>query len=141
MSLQQLENVDMKLYRPIGLTELHLIAQSGWRAFPPRLEWQPIFYPVLNPTYAIQIAERWNTPDEFSGYCGFVTEFDVDDAFVARYPVQTVGDADLHHELWVPAAELDEFNAHIVGQIRVIQSFYGEKFAGMIDPVSQLPEW
>lgn len=129
----------MKLYRPIGLTELKLIAQQDWRAFPPRLEWQPIFYPVLNATYACQIAERWNTPDEFSGYCGFVTEFDVDDDFIARYPVQTVGDATLHLELWIPSEDMALFNQHLIGQIRVIERFYGEKFAGTIDPVTKLP--
>ncbi|HEV2482639.1 MAG TPA: hypothetical protein VGS79_23400 [Puia sp.] len=40
----------IKLYRPVGLKELELIRLSGWREFPPRLEWQPIFYPVLNET-------------------------------------------------------------------------------------------
>lgn len=37
----------MTLYRPVGLAELELIAAAGWRAYPPRLAWQPIFYPVL----------------------------------------------------------------------------------------------
>ena len=46
----------MTLFRPVGLKELELIAESGWRAFPPRLEWQPFFYPVLNVEYAEQIA-------------------------------------------------------------------------------------
>jgi len=44
------------LYRPVGPKELALIEASGWRAFPPRLPEQPIFYPVLNEDYAIQIA-------------------------------------------------------------------------------------
>jgi ADP-ribosylglycohydrolase len=35
------------LYRPVGPKELGLIRASGWRAFPPRLPEQPIFYPVL----------------------------------------------------------------------------------------------
>ncbi|MBC8141560.1 MAG: ADP-ribosylation/crystallin J1, partial [Armatimonadetes bacterium] len=35
------------LYRPVGQRELDLIAASGYRAFPPRLPEQPIFYPVL----------------------------------------------------------------------------------------------
>lgn len=70
----------MKLYRPVGLKELQLIVESGFTAFPPRLAQQPIFYPVLNFTYAEQIAERWNTTDALSGYVGFVTEFEVNDA-------------------------------------------------------------
>jgi hypothetical protein len=36
------------LYRPIGPAELELIAATGFRAFPPRLPDQPIFYPVTN---------------------------------------------------------------------------------------------
>ncbi|MBX6316429.1 MAG: hypothetical protein IRY99_26480, partial [Isosphaeraceae bacterium] len=44
------------LYRPVGPVELALIEATGWRAFPPRLPEQPIFYPVLNEAYARQIA-------------------------------------------------------------------------------------
>jgi hypothetical protein len=44
------------LYRPVGPKELKLIADTGYRAFPPRLPEQPIFYPVLNEEYATQIA-------------------------------------------------------------------------------------
>lgn len=36
----------------------------------------------------------------------------------------------MHKELWVPAEELDEFNRHIIGQIRVIEEYYGEKYEG-----------
>src|SRR5262249_22495793 len=43
----------LSLYRPVGPKELALIEQSGFSAFPPRLPWQPIFYPVLNEEYAI----------------------------------------------------------------------------------------
>ena len=31
------------LFRPVGPKELALIEASGYRAFPPRLCWQPIF--------------------------------------------------------------------------------------------------
>lgn len=33
------------LYRPIGPAELELIADAGFKKFPPRLPEQPIFYP------------------------------------------------------------------------------------------------
>lgn len=107
------------LFRPVGPKELELIAASGWREFPPRLPEQPIFYPVLNEDYAVQIARDWNVPD--SG-AGFVTRFRVNAEFVARYPVKTVGAA-VHQELWVPAEELAEFNRNIVGLIEVIAEF------------------
>ena len=81
----------MILYRPIGVQELALIAESGYTAFPPRLPEQPIFYPVLNQRYAAEIAQKWNTRDPASGFRGYVTRFEVEDGFLARYPVQTVG--------------------------------------------------
>jgi hypothetical protein len=45
----------MQLHRPVGIHELRLIAASGWTAFPPRLPGQPIFYPVLDEGYAVQV--------------------------------------------------------------------------------------
>jgi hypothetical protein len=114
------------LYRPVGQTEMDLIAASGYKKFPPRLEWQPIFYPVLNQAYAEQIALEWNTKDAFSGYAGYVTAFDLPASYLEQFPVQNVG-GDIHNELWVPAEQLDEFNNHIVGEIRVVSSFFGEK--------------
>src|SRR5215468_7842930 len=48
------------LYRPVGTKELELIERSGFRAFPPRLPEQPIFYPVLTEAYAARIARDWN---------------------------------------------------------------------------------
>lgn len=112
----------MILYRPVGENELALIAESGYSEFPPRLPEQPIFYPVLNRKYAEEIAGKWNTRDKNSGYKGYVTEFEVDDDYISRYEVQTVG-ASYHQELWIPAEELTEFNSHIIGKIRVIKEY------------------
>jgi hypothetical protein len=109
----------LTLYRPVGPDELKLIEESGFREFPPRLPDQPIFYPVLNEGYAIQIARDWNV--KASG-AGFVTRFEVDAEFAARYPVQVVGGRQ-HEELWVPAEELAEFNRHLLGTIEVIGEF------------------
>lgn len=108
------------LYRPVGPKELELIEGSGWKAFPPRLEWQPIFYPVMNEEYAIQIARDWNVKESGSG---FVTRFVVHTDYLSKFDVQNVGGF-THNELWVPAEELEEFNSHIVGQIEVTQSFF-----------------
>jgi hypothetical protein len=107
------------LYRPVGPKELSLIEESGWREFPPRLPGQPIFYPVLNEEYAVEIARDWNVKDSGSG---FVTRFAVNSEFLARFPVQVVGGS-RHQELWVPAEELDELNRHIVGPIELFASF------------------
>jgi hypothetical protein len=115
------------LYRPVGKKEFDLVKEPGFRRFPPRLEWQPIFYPVMNRQYAEQIAKQWNTEDEFSGYAGYVLAFDLPETFIQKYPVQNVG-GEIHNELWVPANELEAFNENIVGVIRVECSFYGEKY-------------
>lgn len=111
------------LYRPVGQKELDLIRESGFRAFPPRLEWQPIFYPVLNETYATQIAKDWNTKDELSGYVGYVTRFRVRADYLSRYKVETVGAANVHQEYWIPAEDLAEFNDNIIGEIEIIAEF------------------
>lgn len=126
----------MILYRPVGLAELKLIAQSDYHTFPPRLPEQPIFYPVLNQQYAEQIARDWNSTS--APFAGFVTRFEIDDAYVSRFPVQTVGNT-THQELWIPAEELQSFNRHIHSKIEIIRAFYGEKFTGMIDQTTQLP--
>jgi hypothetical protein len=117
------------LYRPVGRHELELIRDSGYRAFPPRLPHQPIFYPVLNEEYATKIARDWNTKDATSGYAGFVTRFHVDADFLEQYDVHTVGGS-MCQEYWIPAEDLDEFNRHIVGEIEVIAEFSGSTGGG-----------
>ena len=109
----------MKLYRPVGQAELDLIIAADYQAFPPRLPEQPIFYPVLNEKYAREIAERWNKKSADSGFAGYVTAFEIDDVFISKYRIQTVG-ASYHQEFWIPAEELDDFNSHIIGKITVI---------------------
>ncbi len=111
------------LYRPIGQKEYELIRDAGFRQFPPRLATQPIFYPVLNENYAIQIARDWNTKDAASGYTGYVTRFQVQSDFLRQYDVQTVG-SQTHQEYWIPAEDLDQFNQHIVGLIEVTAKFH-----------------
>ena len=107
------------LFRPVGPKELALIAASGWRAFPPRLAEQPIFYPVTNEEYAVQIARDWNAKADGAGH---VTKFQIDADFVAQFPRRVVGSR-VHEELWVPAERLDDFNGHILGLIHVTQTF------------------
>ena len=107
------------LYRPVNQQELDLIAASNWRCFPPRLPEQPIFYPVLNEEYAIQISRDWNVP--YYGV-GYVVRFAVDSVYLAQFAVQNVGDP-MHNELWVPAEQLAEFNQHIDGLIEVTAEF------------------
>lgn len=110
------------LYRPTGPKEMELLRASEFRRWPPRLPEQPIFYPVTNEQYAIEIASRWNVKDDGVGY---VTRFQVLTSFMARYEIQKVGGAH-HTEWWVPAEELEELNQNIVGVIEVIGEYRGQ---------------
>lgn len=112
----------MILFRPVGVAEYKLIANSGFTAFPPRLPEQPIFYPVLNEKYACEIANKWNVKDKTSGYKGYVTRFEVDNLYISNFSIQTVG-ASYHQELWIPADQLEEFNRHIIGKIQIIKIY------------------
>ena len=106
-------------FRPVGAKELELIRESEFTAFPPRLFEQPIFYPVLNEEYAVQIARDWNAKHDGVGY---VTRFRVRNEYLSRYEVQTVGSS-LHREYWIPADNLASFNDNIVGKIELIAEF------------------
>jgi len=74
---------------------------------------------VLNEWYATKIAREWNVPH---AGVGNAPEFDVDAEYLERFAVQQVGGRDVL-ELWVPAEERVEFNAHIVGGIRMIARY------------------
>ena len=106
-------------YRPVNQQQLDLIAASDWKAFPPCLPEQPIFYPVLNEEYAAQISRDWNAP--YYGV-GDVVRFAVDAAYLGQFAVQNVGDL-MHNELRVPAEQLAEFNQHIDELIEVTAEF------------------
>ncbi|MCG8428127.1 MAG: hypothetical protein MI754_12285 [Chromatiales bacterium] len=103
------------MYRPCGQKELDLVIASGYKKWPPRLPDQPIFYPVTNEQYAIEV-NRWNVSQFGKGY---VTKFHVKKSFANRYNIETVGGS-RHTEWWIPAEDLEELNNNIVGLIEVI---------------------
>jgi hypothetical protein len=107
------------LFRPTGEEELALIAGTGFRAFPPRLPEQPIFYPVTTLAYAEQIARDWNARD---GKKGFVTRFVLPQGFLQKYEPKIVGSS-AHQEYWIPADDLPLLNAAIIGLIEVVAEF------------------
>ena len=110
----------MILFRPVGLEELHLVYDTGMRAFPPRLPDQPIFYPVLNQEYATKIARDWNVKHSGSGY---VTRFRVRRDFLDKYETHQVGGRTIV-EYWIPAEDLTELNANIAGRIEVVAEYH-----------------
>ena len=119
----------MILYRPVGLQELALIYDSSMTAFPAGLPQQPIFYPVLDLEYARQTASGWNAKrGELAGY---VTQFKVEDEYIGQFEEHTVGGSQ-YQELWIPAEEMEEFNRHIVGHIKVLEAHFGDAFLGFV---------
>jgi hypothetical protein len=120
----ELNDETVTLFRPVGKEELRLIEESGWREFPPRLSFQPIFYPVTTEEYAVKIARDWNTKDPASGFAGYVTRFQVRKAYLDRFETHLAG-GQACEEYWIPAEELAEFNSQIAGPIEVIARFEG----------------
>ncbi len=110
------------LFRPVRPAELELIRQSGFRAFPPRLPEQPIFYPVLTEDYAVKIARDWNVP---ASSAGLVTRFAVLASYLAAYQAQDAGGV-AQREYWIPAEDLPAFNDAIIGKIEVVATFPSE---------------
>lgn len=101
-----------------------MIRETSFREFPPRLLYQPIFYPVLSEEYARQIARDWNGKHN-EERVGYVTRFLVSTEYLRRYEVRTVGGS-MHLEYWIPAEDLAEFNQNIVGAIEVIAEYRNE---------------
>ncbi len=101
------------------------------RAFPARLIDQPIFYPVTNLEYAIQIAHDWNAKP--TG-CGYVLSFEIEHGYADKFEKKIVG-ASLHEELWVPAELLPDFNSHILGTIKLERAFFSGAFEGFKTPM------
>ncbi len=115
------------LYRPVGLKEAELILVKG--EFPPRPPEESIFYPYLNAAYAEEVARDRYTRQLTTNYAGFVTEFRVQKSYLEGFKERVVGD-EYHTELWIPAAQLDEFHQHIEGKIEITAAFYGEQYTG-----------
>lgn len=67
----------------------------------------------------MKIARDWNVPSSGSG---FVTRFEVRKDYLDQYDVQQAG-GKAHEEYWIPADDIDAFNAAIVGTIEVVRSF------------------
>ena len=111
------------IYRPTGDAEARLIETTG--RFPPRLPGQPFFYPVMSFAYAEKIARDWNSVDHRKGGDGrrghvFLTLLSMQ--ALDRWPIQYAGGKE-HQEMWVPAAELNEFNDMIIGRIIRLTSY------------------
>jgi hypothetical protein len=73
----------------------------------------------MNEEYVIQICKEWNVP---AYGVGCVTKFAVNSDYLKKYKIENAG-GEIHHELWIPAEELEEFNANSTGLIEVIGKY------------------
>jgi hypothetical protein len=89
------------------------------RGFPPRLPGQTIFYPVSSENYATKMARDWNAT---GGREGFVTRFQVLKSYLDQYEIKEAGGTE-HSEYWIPSADMNAFNAAIVGEIEITAEF------------------
>jgi hypothetical protein len=119
------------LFRPVGEVELALVRESGWTAFPPRLPEQPIFYPVLEEEYAIQIARDWNARDGNSGY---VLRFEVSGEYLARYSVHTVG-SQIHQNTGYLPRTYPNLTGILLGQSQSYTSLKVKKMPTKLRPL------
>jgi tetratricopeptide (TPR) repeat protein len=126
--MDSMENT-VVLYRAVGLQEMALIYDSGMKAFPAHLPQQPIFYPVLQLEYARQVASDWNA--ENRQLAGYVTQFKVEEAYLGQFEEHAVRKSG-HTEFWIPEEQMEEFNRHIVGQIKLVEAHFGKGFQGFI---------
>jgi hypothetical protein len=106
------------VWMPISPERLRLIRQDGMRALPPSE--QPMFYPVLSEEYAQRMARDWNI---LSSGVGYVARIRVRAEFLNRYEAHSVGGSG-HPEYRIPAADLEAFNAAILGQIEIVAEFH-----------------
>ncbi|HWS36466.1 MAG TPA: ADP-ribosylation/crystallin J1 [Actinoplanes sp.] len=104
------------LWRPAGPRELDLIRASGWRRWPPVPLERLYFYPILSESFAVTGAQHWTSSDSGVRY---VLRIHVETDFVGRYSTRSFGGS-AAPMLWVPAEDMDEFNAHVVGLIEVV---------------------
>jgi hypothetical protein len=59
--------------------------------------------------------------------------------YIDRFEVKVVGSSEVHQELWIPATDLAEFNRYIIGKIKIVAAYYGDRFKLKIDPATNLP--
>lgn len=109
------------LYRSTGPEDLLLVEQNGFKRWPARLSWQPIFDPISNEQYAIDYARDWNVKD--SGKV-FVTQFSAEKSFINQSQIHQV-DPTYSTEWWISAKDLVHSNDHLVGNKQVIHEFSG----------------
>lgn len=115
------EGAPVQLWRPVGPEELGLVEESGWREWPPRPADQPRLITVLRREDAHALGQQGSGPDPGTGW---VTRCEVEAGFMSRYAVTQVGGRGIRGYR-IPAVDLAELNANLVGQIQRVEAVRG----------------
>lgn len=119
----------MKLFKPVGFEELTRMYNDNMRSYALHPDHQPTFSLAPNIDFAIRVARVWKTKSE--PYAGYVTECEVADDYGKTFPArQALKKSD--KESWIMPDELEEFNKHIKGSIKVASGYFGPQFRGNV---------
>ena len=119
----------MELYRPISADEYAAIKEKEFKGFPHRSAEQPLFTALLSQEGSIQIARRLRVDKQTESDMVYVVGFIAEDAYIRQFPVQHADDPE-RRALWIPAEEIDILNQHLIGKIRVLDSFEIDRSIG-----------
>jgi hypothetical protein len=114
------------LYRPVGRDEMKQIAAAEFTVFPPLPDRSSLFYPEITEEHARRLAHDWNAAGAVEGY---VTKCAVNGGYFHDRFLSFVTNGP-RREYAIPAAELGQFNANIVGRIEVIAQHSGASAEG-----------
>lgn len=119
----------MELYRPISAEEYAAIEKLEFKGFPRRSAGQPLFSALLSQEGAVQIARRMRVDKPNGSDMAYVVGFLVEDAYIRQFPVQHANEPE-RRALWIPAEEIDILNQHLIGKIRLLDSFEVDRSVG-----------
>ena len=127
----------MFLYRAITRRELSLIARSAFRTFPVLYRTTVFYCPdYIHGVEAIACDRYANDKD--AEYAGFVVRVAIDDPFVHKLQLESLGRATAS-EVWVREQAWREFHRRITTGIEIVSAHYGPQFDGEVDPITNRP--
>ena len=114
------------LFYLVTQQELNQIVKFNYKKIPPRDNPQNMFYALLNGSYAEQLAYDWNIETETQSNIVHVVSVDLPTEYLEQFLVQSIA-TDFESELWILTTELENFNQQIIGRVKLVKSFLGNR--------------
>lgn len=114
------------LYYLVDQKELSKIVDTNYKQIPVRNQPQNMCCFLLNQFYAEQLAHDWNNNGFDYSYAVHVIAIDLPNAYLEQFSVQKFS-TEQENELWILPTELPRLNAQILGRIKLVKSFFGER--------------